>query len=164
MNDKAVVFFSRDGSTRIAANIIAEKIGAELIELQEEKPNRNFLMSGFRASTRKHAALSGDPWAEIASCNTLILGAPIWAGKGIPAMNGFLDKIDLSGKHVYLFTLQADPNLRSSGQVIAHYTRRVEDAGGTVDGSIALPGNSPGKTGSEKDIRTTLEKWSLFNN
>jgi len=163
MNNKAIVFFSRDGSTRIAASIIAEKTGAELVELKEEKPSRNFIISGFRASTRKHSSLAGDPWEAVASCDTIILGAPIWAGKGVPAMNGFLDKADLSGKHVYLFTLQADPNLRASDQVHAHYTSRVEEVGGVVDGTIALAGNSPGKTSNEADLCKALEKWEFLS-
>jgi len=157
--DRAVVFFSRDGSTRITAETLARRLGADLVELKEAKPQRSFLLSGFRASAKRHIIPSGDPWGATARALTLIIGAPIWAGNGNPLVNGFLDRADLKGKTVYLFTVQADPGRRRSEEVLAHYTGLVEKAGGMVAGTLALPGASPGKTGDVAALTAAGETW-----
>lgn len=156
----AIVFFSRDGSTRRAAQILSEQLDATLVELEEAKARTGFIASGFRAKTKRSSQLAGDPWADVRGENTIILAAPIWAGSGNPAMNGFLDQADLSDKTVYLLTLQADPKRGSSGTVIDHYRSRVEHAGGTVAGSRAITGASPGKTAGEEQLRAALEGWA----
>ena len=161
MSKRAVVFFSRNGSTRLAAKILAERIGATMMELQEKKTGRGFLASGFRAKTKKHSELAGDPWSEVKDCDVLVLAAPIWAGSGNPAMNGFLDGADLGGKTVFLLTVQADPDHSKSGEVLEHYSSRVREAGGTVAGVRAVTGASPGRTAKEEDLRAALEGWSI---
>lgn len=163
MNTTAVIYFSRDGSTKLAAHIIAEKLGAKCIELEEKKKSRNFLLSGFRAAAKKHASLAGDPWGQIQDCSQVVLGSPIWASNGNPAMNGFLDKADLTGKKVYLFTLQADPDTASAATVLAHFTQRVAEAGGTVAGSFALHGASPGKCADKAQLEQDLSEWELLH-
>lgn len=157
-----VVYFSRDGSTRITAEAVARRLDAGLVELKELKPRRNFLLSGFRASAKRHITPAGDPWKEISEAEILIIGGPIWAGNGNPLINGFLDRADLSGKSVYLFTVQADPERRRSDEVLAHYTGMVEKAGGQVAGSLALPGASPGKTGDPAALTAAGETWPVL--
>lgn len=161
MSLKAVVYFSRNGSTRLAAEILAGRIGAKLVELKELKGRRSFIIAGFRAVTEKHSRLSGNPWLEAADCDTLILAAPVWAGRPNPAMNGFLDRAELSGKTVYLLTMQADPKQSRSAEVIEHYTGRVRDTGGKVAGSLALTGASPGKTAKKEDLQASLDGWVI---
>jgi menaquinone-dependent protoporphyrinogen IX oxidase len=154
-----VVYFSRDGSTRITAEAIARRLDVGIVELKEKKPRKNFLLSGFRASAKRHIPPAGDPWMETAEAETLIIGAPIWAGNGNPLINGFLDRANLVGKTVYFFTLQADPGRRRSDEVLAYYTDRVEKAGGKVAGTLALTGASPGKTGDAAMLTAAGEKW-----
>ncbi len=132
MGHAAVVFFSRDGSTKRAAEVLANRMGATLVELHEAQAS-----------------------------NPLILAAPIWAGNGNPAMNGFLDQADLRGKTVHILTVQADPDHGSSKAVLDHYRRRVVEAGGTVGGTRAITGASPGKTAEEPAIRDALEGWEI---
>jgi len=162
MKDKAVVFFSRNGSTRIAAELIAEKIDADLIELKAHKVRHGFVVSGFRAVTKKHVPPAGDPWADVGECTTVVLGAPIWGGNANPVMNGFLDKAELTGKKVYLFTVQADPGKAKSDRVLADYSHSVKDSGGTVAGTMALTGASPGKTAEKDALKEALAGWELM--
>lgn len=161
MKEPAIVYFSRNGSTRLAAQILSERIGATMVELQEKKARTGFLASGFRAKSGKHSELAGDPWAEVKESEVVVLAAPIWAGSGNPAMNGFLDKAELAGKRVFLLTVQADPDHSRSEEVLEHYAGRVRDAGGTVQDTRAITGASPGKTATEEDLRTALEGWSI---
>jgi len=161
MNEKALVFFSRDGSTRAASEILARRVKADLIELKEEIPVKGFIRSGYRAMKKKRSLLAGDPWSQCADKDTLILGTPIWAASGTPAMNAFLDKADFLNKRVYLFTVQADPKLRDSIPVLKHLSERVTGSGGTVAGTFALHGASPGKTVSADRLQT-LDTWEII--
>jgi len=160
MKDKAVVFFSRNGSTKGAASLLAERIEADLIELKPLKKT-GFIRSGYMASRKKKIDLDGDPWKECRDKSLLILGTPVWAGNGTPAINTFLDKADLTGKRVYLFTLQADPGLKGSKDILSFLSERVESAGGTVSGTLSLNGTSPGKTAPPENYRDKVECWKI---
>ena len=156
-----LIYFSRDGSTAAVAKMIAERYGAELLELREEKPRRGFVVSGYRATTGRRPALAGNPWSVMEGKDTVILGAPIWAGNGNPVLNSFLDKADLKGKKVVLFCLQADPDLRSSVRVLRTMEDQVKSRGGEPVAARAFHGNTPGKPASEGYLRDQLESWDL---
>ncbi len=160
MSDIAIIFFSRDGSTRAASEILADRVKAELIELKEEKPVRGFIRSGYRARKKKSARLADRPWLRCADKGIWILGTPIWAASGTPAMNAFLDNADFTDRKVYLFTLQADPKLRDSIPVLKHLTQRVRSAGGTVAGTLALHGASPGRKAPIEHL-APLQTWEI---
>ncbi|MDC7232884.1 MAG: hypothetical protein PQJ58_06605 [Spirochaetales bacterium] len=160
MSNKAVIYFSRNGSTKGAAALLARRLEAELIELTPERKT-GFLRSGYMASRKKRVGLEGDPWAQCRDKELLVLGSPVWAGNGTPAVNAFLDKADLKDKRVYLYLFQADPKLGSAPGVLEYLKGRVENAGGTVAGTLALHGASPGKTAPEEQYRSQLESWEI---
>jgi flavodoxin len=161
ISTKALVFFSRNGSTKLAATILAARVDAELIELKEKKPVKGFLRSGYLALKAKSTPLADAPWEKCADKDILILGTPIWAAHGTPAMNAFLDGVDLQGKKVYIFTLQADPEKRDSKAVFQYLSKRIEEAGGSIGGTLALQGARPGKTGSADHFKS-LESWDII--
>lgn len=160
MNNKAVVFFSRNGSTRGAAALLASRLDAEMIELKPLKKT-GFLRSGYMAAKKKGTELVGDPWQACEDKDLLILGTPVWAGNGTPAINSFLDKADLKGKKIYLFTLQADPRMEKAPAIHAYLSSRVEAAGGVVSGTVALHGASPGKTADEAQYKEKVDNWEI---
>jgi len=161
MENPLILFYSRDGSTKLAAHYLGQKLSIPVKELKEQKVSRNFILSGYRAAAGKRRALAGNPWEEITGVSHLFLGAPIWAGNGNPVLNSFLDKADLQGKEVYLFTLQADPNKGTASKVLDFYTKRVEERGGRVAGTHALQGTSPGKRAEEDFIKQQIDTWEL---
>lgn len=73
----AIVFFSRDGRTRPAAEVLSERIDAVLVGLREAKTKRGFLVTGMLAKTKRDAGLEGNPWSQVANSNLLVLAAPI---------------------------------------------------------------------------------------
>ncbi|MBF9017347.1 MULTISPECIES: flavodoxin [unclassified Oceanispirochaeta] len=160
MSNKVVVFFSRNGSTRGVAKLLAARLDAELIELKPLKKT-GFLRSGYMAVKKKRAELEGDPWQACTEKDLLILGTPVWAGNGTPAINSFLDKADLKGKRVFLFTLQADPGMEKAPAILSYLSRRVETAGGEVSGTLSLHGASPGKTAEEAQYKEIVDSWDI---
>ena len=160
MSDKAILFFSRDGSTKKAATILADRLDAQLIELIEKKPVKGFIRAGYMALKSKSSPLRDAPWEKCADKDIWILGTPIWAAHGTPAMNSFMESADFSGKKVFIFTLQADPRLKDSIGVLNYMSEKIEAAGGKIAGTLALQGASPGKTGSA-DNYEALEHWAI---
>ena len=159
--DKAIVYFTRDGSTAIAVDYLAKKTAAVPVLLETRKRLRNFVLSGFVSASKRSIELAGDPWSETADATTIILAAPVWAGNGNPVMNSFIEKADFSGKKVYLLTLQADPKKTAGERVIPFLSEMVSKRGGTVAGSLAIQGTSPGKTAAEHLIHSQLEEWRI---
>jgi hypothetical protein len=83
---------------------------------------------------------------------------PIWAGNGSPAINAFLDNADLSGKKVFLVTVQADPHFEKSGEVHEFLKNRITEKGGTFTEAYALNGSRPGSFAGEDHIRRQVAK------
>ena len=158
-----ILYYSRDGSTKLAAEYLGRKLACPVEALQEEKPSRNFLVSGFHAASGKRREVAGNPWASAATHDTLILGAPIWAGNGNPVMNAFLDRADLKGKQVWVFTLQAGPGRNHNSKALQHYRKLIEQKGGQVAGTWSIQGTSPGKTASVEHLQSQLDEWELLS-
>ena len=100
-----VVYYTRTGNTKFAAETIAAEIGAdieEVIDLKKRQGRLAFLPAGRDAMQGKET--------EIAPTNRtptdydlIIVAQPVWAGSPTPAIRTYLNKNDLSGKKVALF-------------------------------------------------------------
>ncbi|MDP2892657.1 MAG: hypothetical protein Q8O09_05930 [Bacillota bacterium] len=143
----AVVFYSLYGSTKIAAQAIAQKKGAALYELSELRGKRTgifgFIKSGFQAVTKKKTKLADYFTDEITACGAIYIGTPIWGGMPAPAVNSFIHHNDFSGKDVYIFTLQSDPEVENmSKKAFSYLLSLIEAKGGRVKGLFPLLGSS----------------------
>ena len=151
-SNTAVVFFSRDGNTRLGAEILAGRIGGKLIELKERKKG-NFV----QALLKMRSPLTGDPWREIADARRVILMTPIWAGNGSPAMNAFASKADFTDKEVYIITFQQFSDLRLSHKVHQHIAGMVAENHGSAMTSYALIGGKRGHFAGEAHILAQID-------
>ncbi len=107
----AVVYFSLTGNTEYAAKQIAIKLNADLIRLRLKKEMkkegfRTYFIGGMSALFNKKPALS-NPVLKLDKYKTVIIGAPIWAGRLAAPINTFLAGNKLEGKSVYLFACSA---------------------------------------------------------
>lgn len=102
-----VVYFSLEGNTKYAAEKIADKLQADLIELAPNKDYPTGSVSKF-VWGGKSAVLAEKPKLLPYEFNKenydlVVLGTPIWAGTFTPPLRTFLMEQDLSGKKVALF-------------------------------------------------------------
>lgn len=150
--DNAVIFFSLQGNSALAAKALAEKLGAKIVELKEIKPRNmdssGFAKAGFQGFFGIRTRLSGEPWLNVADCTELNIITPIWAAKPVPAINTFLSKCDFKGKSVTIYTVQADPaaNAAAARDAMAAI---VHKKGGKVLAKHGLVGTAPGKGANE---------------
>ncbi len=106
---KAVVYYSMSGNTKYVAQKIAEKTGADLVELVPEKsyPDKGmkkFLWGGKSALMGEKPALV--PYEFNADeYDTVIIGSPVWASSVTPPINTFLGDHgeEIKGKKLAVF-------------------------------------------------------------
>lgn len=158
----AVVFYSYDGNTRVAAKVIADKTDAGIYELEEVKKRGRtgfaFMAGALSALTGRGSKLK-DIFAErLKGYERIFIGTPIWAGKPVPAINTFIRKSDFSGKEIVLFTVQADENPEVSSVKCSDAIKNaLGKKGAVLKKSLRLRGEAPGKTINIEEMRKQLE-------
>ena len=130
-----IVFFSKDGNTRTSAKFLAEKTGADIVELKEKRKG-----GMFKAMMKKPSKLLDNPENTIVNSDVVYIMTPIWASNGTPAVNAFCAAADFSGKTVNIVHLSQIPEHRDSELVHEHIASLVRAKGGTIGKCTALCG------------------------
>jgi len=100
-----VIYYTRTGNTKFAAETIAAELGAdieEVIDLKNRKGRLAFLSAGRDALSGKETKIAKTKRTTTAY-DFIIIAQPVWAGSPTPAIRTYLNKNDVSGKTVALF-------------------------------------------------------------
>ena len=111
MGKKLVAYFSASGTTRKAAEMIAEAAGAGLYEILPKQPyskaDLNWLdkksRSSMEMSNKKFRPEILDADVRVDQYEEIILGFPIWWYVAPTIINTFLESYDFTGKKIILF-------------------------------------------------------------
>lgn len=104
-----IVFYSLEGNTEKAANVIKEVTGddTQVVQLKPVKDeNKKGLMKFLHGGrlAMKELSVELKPYeVDVDSADIIYIGTPIWASRVTPAINTFLQEYDLVGKKVALF-------------------------------------------------------------
>lgn len=153
-----IVFYSKDGSTRLGAGFLRQRTDAQIIELKEKKKS-----GVIRALFNKGIPLIGDPWTAMNKADEIYLMSPIWASHGVPALNELINKADFSGKKVHIITFQQSEELLKSDKVHQHYADLINRKNGTVKTKTALVGAKMNHCAEEDFVRKQIESLPLQN-
>ena len=152
----AVVFYSRDGSTKTAAGVFAKKLSADIFELEEknDRLKKSFIAAGFCAAIGKKSRLKHDFCEQMDRYETICIGTPVWASRAVPAVNAFVNALNADGKDVIIFTVQADtnPTPKSAQKLI----ETLERKGAKINRVICLYGARVGKTAEIADMEKQI--------
>jgi len=152
---KIVVFYSLDGNTRFAAGVIAQEIGADILELKPEKdiPRKGFIkyLWGGRQVFMKEAPALLPFEKNPEDYDMLAIGTPVWAWRYAPAVESFLKKAHLKNKRIALFCCHGG----SRGKTFEKMKERL--SGNEIVGMIDLM--EPLRMGREK-AKEKLVKWA----
>jgi len=150
-----IVYYSLSNNTKAAAELLSEKLGADLVELKEEKVG-NVIQAFFR----KQTTLLGEPWKTANEAERIYLMFPIWASKSVPAMNAFVrdSRSDFHKKEVYIITFQASPDFKNSVKVHDYIGNFVRKGGGIVKETYAMQGGTMNVFIGDDKIRERMEK------
>ena len=125
-----IVYFSATGSTERIANIMAEKINADVFELEPVQPYTDddlnwtnddscVVYEHEHPEAQNEVALkqtTPDNWDEY---NTVFIGYPIWWGIAAWPVNQFVSGNDFTGKTVIPFCTSASSGIGQSGELLA---------------------------------------------
>jgi len=158
----AILYYSLDGSARCAAQALSRKWAADVIELAERKPRGHgkwdFVKAAFQALRGAKSRLDINVSDAVRPYDTMYIISPVWAGRTVPAVNTCLAQCDFTGKQVGILSVQADRDLKGSGEVLDSMARRVESASGQVVFRHGLIGALPGKTISREDMERQINE------
>ena len=146
-----VVYYTRTGNAKFAAETIAAELGAdieEVIDLKKRQGRLAFLPAGRDAMRGKET--------EIAQTNRnptdydlIIIGQPVWAGSPTPAIRTYVNRNDLSGKKVALFF--SDSNL---GKAVEKTKALMPNS--TFVGELALPAKA---FENKEEAKKKIAEW-----
>jgi flavodoxin len=159
----AVVYYSQDGSTRVAAQALAQRLGADVYELKEIKQRGRskwaFMAAGFAAAVRLKSRVQDTFADRMGGYERVLIGTPLWAGSPVPAVNRFVYALDPAGKQIMIFTVQADTNPQeSSFKGTDKLCDAIRAKGGDLLPVLRLHGEVPYKTAKKEHIEEQLEK------
>ena len=156
MKNSLIVYFSLTGRTEKVGKIISEflknkGVNISLFKLIPEH-NYSFFKNCQLAFKEKEIPLKKIP--EINNYDFLFIGSPVWAFNITPAIRTFLNKSNLSGKNVFLFTtygsgIGKEKAMRKMEEI-------VKEKNGKIKGRVEVKGKNVDK---EKDkIEKEVEK------
>ncbi len=123
-----VVYYSYEGSTKLAANKVAESLGADILEIKpvNEKKTKGFMkyVWGGRAAVMKHKPTLEPYEANIADYDLIIMGTPVWASTYAPPFHTFLFNNSLENKKVALFCCHEG----SPGKTFTHFKKNLQNS------------------------------------
>lgn len=111
MGKRLVAYFSASGTTRKAAEMIAEAAGADLYEIVPKQPyskaDLNWMdkksRSSIEMSNKKFRPEISDADVRVDQYEEILLGFPIWWYVAPTIINTFLESYDFTGKKIILF-------------------------------------------------------------
>lgn len=123
----AVIYYSMDGNTRLVAEKIAEKTGADLVEAEPiksypDKGGKKFICGGFSAVTGRKPKLK--PYKFNAEeYDSIVIGSPVWAGCFAPPIRSFLsvNREKLNGKEIAVYFCCSGGEAESAIQRLKEY-------------------------------------------
>ncbi len=119
---RLVVYYSLSGNTKEAAQKIANKLDADLLELETVKSMpKSFAAQIFVGGGQvmmNHIPKLKPIDKDINNYDDIILGSPIWNSKGVPAINAFLQNENAAKKVTSLFFLSAGGDTKKGLEAI----------------------------------------------
>lgn len=151
-----VVYFSLEGNTKFIAEIIAEQLQADSLELKTKNPFQSegfkkYILAGKSAIFKDRPELVGAA-VDLSVYDTIAIGTPVWAGSYTPPISTFLNQHEIEGKKVALFICHARTGADKC-------IKKLKDdlAGNTFIGVIDFV--DPLKTGKEENQKKAAQ-WA----
>ena len=154
----AVVYYSLEGNTRVAATKLANRLDAEVFEVRTVKPYptkglRKFLLGGKDSVSGKLPQIQPmemDP----AAYDLVVLALPVWAGKAAAPVNSFINGRSFGNARVALVIASASGDATSCAKDLAGKLGREPKNMHTL--SLRNPGKM-----AETDLDAQLDAFAL---
>lgn len=148
-----VIYYTRTGNAKFAAETIAAELGADLeevIDLKKRQGRLAFLPNGRDAMRGKETQIAPTK-KRPNEYELIIIGQPIWAGSPTPAIRTYLNENDLAGKKIALFFSDT-----VSGLTQAVEKTKALTPNSIFIGELALPGKS---FENKEETKKKIAEW-----
>lgn len=121
-----VVYYSLQGNTKRVADLLAEALSADILEL---KMKRNYNLATAVTLGLVHIKSEHTPElepfdVELEKYDKIFIGTPVWWYTYVPPLRTFITKNNLVGKSIMLFSTHAGDN----GQTFSNMRKLLSDA------------------------------------
>jgi len=147
-----VVYYSKSGNTETIAQEISKAVNGELKKIELIK-DIGFGWAGFASLLGLKSKIKTIDF-KVSDYDNIFIGSPVWAGKSSTPINALLDKVDFTGKNVFVFITQADSKTPNS--VFESIAARVAAKGGKVIDNIFIQTNMKNPITSDQAIEPVL--------
>lgn len=145
MKKALVAYFSASGVTRRAAEGLAEGIGADLFEIQAEKPytaadldwEDNKSRSTLEMKDKGCRPKICGQVEDMGRYETVFVGFPIWWYREPSIIDTFMESYDFSGKKIIPFATSGGSGMGESGKNLARLAPGAEVEAGRCFGAGA---------------------------
>ena len=118
-----VLYYSQTSNTKVVAQEIATKIGADMEEIVPVQPyDGDFQTTIERSMQEREQGITPEIQpinADLSEYDVIFIGYPIWFGTYAPPVATFLNNVDLSGKKLVPFCTFGSGGLESSVKDLA---------------------------------------------
>jgi len=155
-----ILYYSRTRKTANVAKTLAEEINAdsnEVLDLKDRMGVVNYLASSVDA-LRENKTLIKPEKFDLQDYGLVYIGTPTWAGKPAPAIITMIDKCNLKGKDVILFS-----TMGSSGgkKAIERMREKIEARGGRMVNSFTIKTSGKELDVINEETKKILEEMDL---
>ena len=127
MSKKLVAYFSASGVTAKLAKRLANAVDADIFEIKPEKPYTTADLDWTNKRSRSSVEMSDKSFRpavaekldNIADCDTIYVGFPIWWYVAPTIINTFLEQYDLTGKTIIPFATSGSSRMGKTNSELA---------------------------------------------
>jgi hypothetical protein len=154
-----VIYYSCSGNSEKISKYIAEKKNGEVLKLETKKDGKTpGIIMMIKSLRKKNIKLINNFKQEIKDEKTIYVVTPIWAGSLSAPVRTFLNENNFESKKVTLITVQSDPDLKGSEEVLKEMTDIIEKQQGKVKETKKFIGSFYYDKTREVDLNDQLEK------
>lgn len=155
-----VLYYSKSENTKIVAETLSRELNTDILRINEVKEKNSFvnkISSSFNALMENKTDIKPRN-VDLTEYDSVYIGTPTWAGKPTPAIITLIDRLDLRGKDIFLFTTMSSDNGRSA---IERMEEKVKVRGGRVIETFII--STKNKTPQEiiNDTEVTINTLDL---
>jgi flavodoxin len=160
-----IVYLSRTENTKAVAEIIQQRVGGDMVQLELETPYPDNYQEIVAQVDRENETGYLPPLKtrihDLKDYDTVFLGFPTWDMQLPPPMKSFLHQHDLSGKTVIPFNTHGGYGKGSSFKTVAEMSPNAEVLEGfSTEGGRERDGIFLAITGERRDeVRNQVAQW-----
>ena len=127
--ERIILYYSDGGKTKVVAETLAINLRCDICQIKDMKKRdgiRNRFTSTIDAFRESKTEIY-PPTLDLEEYDTIYIGTPTWANNPTPAIITLIDRCDLRGKDIVLFTT-TEMKVRARGaRVVQQFSLKTKD-------------------------------------